>query len=350
MNERIIKLDGIRAVACILIVILHCPDQFFPSYLSFFRKFNLTMYVDLFYCLSGFVIAYNYSKFENSKLLLKFLLKRLFRLYPLLLFTSFSILFFSFLLNLNQDILWFFSSISLINSTPVPYLINKVFELDYQVLNNGIYNPSWSISTEIVTYSIYSIVSFFLPKKRDWIFLSIIIFSFLFCFLNGGYWGYTIGLGVFRGLVSFFIGYFVFKYHNLIKGLFKIHLSENLLLLSFVLIMIFVNFYLTDSKELVSMFLIPIYFGVFILYLLNSKGMITKFLEHKAVNFIGKISFSIYLNHLLLLTIFKELKIFEVLGKDLTFFTSILFLISYSFITFLIFEKKLFKYLKIKFI
>lgn len=349
MGERISKLDGIRGIAALLIVILHYPKEFLPSYLFFLKDLNLYICVDLFFCLSGFVIAYNYPKIDNRKVFFNFLFKRFFRLFPLLLFSSIIILFFSEIFDLKQNISWFISAISFTNSTPILFWLIHVFNFDSINYNNGIYNPSWSISSEMITYFIYAIVSLIIPTKRKWIFLFLIVIAYIFSILNGGYWGYTIGLGIVRGLVSFFIGFLVF-YNSIVFKSLSFKISENLLLITFIFVMIYFNFFLEENIDLFGMFLIPIYFGLFIFFLLKSRGIITKFLEFELVNFIGKISFSIYLNHYIVLAIFKKIEIFNFTGKDLSFYITISVIIIYSYFTYIILENKLFKLLKSKFL
>lgn len=80
-TERFATLDGIRAVACFLVVAHHAPDLFpwlpHPS--------NAYLAVDLFFCLSGFVIARTYGERLRSGELSPgwFLLNRAIRFYPL---------------------------------------------------------------------------------------------------------------------------------------------------------------------------------------------------------------------------------------------------------------------------
>ena len=79
MAKRIYKLDGIRGIAALLILILHFQTEYLPTYLLFFKYFNLYICIDLFFCLSGFVIAYNYPKIDDRKVLLK----RPFKAFPI---------------------------------------------------------------------------------------------------------------------------------------------------------------------------------------------------------------------------------------------------------------------------
>jgi peptidoglycan/LPS O-acetylase OafA/YrhL len=79
--ERFAALDGIRAVACFLVVAHHAPDLFpwLPS------PSNAYLAVDLFFCLSGFVIASTYgARLRSGELSAgRFLVSRAIRFYPL---------------------------------------------------------------------------------------------------------------------------------------------------------------------------------------------------------------------------------------------------------------------------
>ena len=90
---RITQLDGLRGLFSVLIIFLHYPKEYLPSYIyeNFIIR-NSFIFVDFFFVISGFVISYNYSK-TNLDLKL-FLKKRIIRLYPLLFYTSFIFIFF----------------------------------------------------------------------------------------------------------------------------------------------------------------------------------------------------------------------------------------------------------------
>jgi peptidoglycan/LPS O-acetylase OafA/YrhL len=78
-RDRFAVLDGMRGVAAIFVIVVHLPfekaPQTFPGgYLA----------VDLFFLLSGFVIAHSYGERLRSGMTLReFMLQRLIRLYPL---------------------------------------------------------------------------------------------------------------------------------------------------------------------------------------------------------------------------------------------------------------------------
>ena len=59
---RITKLDGLRGIFSIMVVIYHYPQEFIPHFIhNFFIVAKSHLFVDFFFVLSGFVIAYNYN-------------------------------------------------------------------------------------------------------------------------------------------------------------------------------------------------------------------------------------------------------------------------------------------------
>ena len=59
---RINKLDGLRGIFSIMIVLLNYPQEFIPDWFTYnFFIFESYVFVDFFFVLSGFVISYNYG-------------------------------------------------------------------------------------------------------------------------------------------------------------------------------------------------------------------------------------------------------------------------------------------------
>lgn len=82
MNRSFATLDGLRGVAALCIVVLHCY-----RYFGVWQTSAAPLAVDLFFVLSGFVLAFAYgSRFENGMTPMQFVKARIIRLYPLYLF------------------------------------------------------------------------------------------------------------------------------------------------------------------------------------------------------------------------------------------------------------------------
>jgi peptidoglycan/LPS O-acetylase OafA/YrhL len=76
---RMYALDGARGLAAFSVLLFHL----FGSYGMIFS--NLYIAVDFFFALSGFVLAHSLSKIENISQALKFIVRRFFRIFPMVL-------------------------------------------------------------------------------------------------------------------------------------------------------------------------------------------------------------------------------------------------------------------------
>ena len=82
VNKHINQLDVFRGLAALSVCAVH-----FTYDSIFYKYFAQGLFVQLFFTLSGFVIAYNYyHNLNDYDSFLKFIIKRFKRLYPLHLF------------------------------------------------------------------------------------------------------------------------------------------------------------------------------------------------------------------------------------------------------------------------
>ncbi len=351
---RITKLDGLRGIFSLMIVPIHYT--YFPDFISsnFFIRQSYT-FVDFFFVLSGFVIAFNYNEMKTYSDFWIYMKKRIARLYPLLFFTS--ILFLAYMLLKNQMSNFFTSTGDDILTTKE--LLFQLFETLSLSNSNpifgaglGLNSPTWSISAEITSYIVFGLVSIYAIGKSKKILLFIItLVSVLFCVYKGGlFW--TGDYGFVRGLISFNLGYFVFLSYKI-----KFKLNNNLEYL--IPILILSIFYILNSYDvegsdggMFGLFTIPLFFALSITTLLKTDGLLSKLLDTKPIQFLGKVSYSIYLNHLLVISLtpkimFSVLKLPRNTSTELlVFLISILIVVLYSNYTYKFIEVKGGKYLR----
>lgn len=206
--ERFATLDGIRAVAALLVVAIHAPKLFpwLPAHNG------LYLAVDLFFCLSGFVLARTYRERLRIGTLTpgRFLLGRAGRFYPLYvvgLLAGMAPL----VMKLNAhntppaaEGAAVFMALAGFLYLPSP-LYPRLFPLD---------SPAWSLAAELVVNATYAI----LVRRRYGkgfalvalvAFVSLALYAFSAGDLNGGWsWG-TLPVGIARGCLSFLIGVFL---------------------------------------------------------------------------------------------------------------------------------------------
>lgn len=350
---RIYKLDGLRGLFSVFIVFFHFDPTLLPAFIG--NNFIIRQsesFVDFFFVLSGYLIAVNYeSRLSHWESFLVFVKNRWIRIYPLLIFSTLVFLFsliisntiFPRLLHNEASVQMLFfqalDTLCLTNSTP---LLGDGLGLNF---------PTWSISSEMISYLIFGGMMVLLPTrfKKAAIFLLIAIcFMFLLYqeryFLTGT-WGFV------RGLLCFNLGYFVYV---LAQKDYKVPAFMELVLSVLLLILFYLlhqhNF--TVQREMLALVFVPLLFAIFILVLLKSNGLISRMLDTAPFQFVGKISYSIYLNHALIVVVIPRI-LFDLLMWERTnnhllwsALLVILVLFTYSIFTYHIIEVKGGKFLK----
>jgi len=213
---RINKLDGLRGIFSLMVVLFHFQEQFIPSFIYnsvIIRHSNA--FVDFFFVLSGFVIALNYYRMNDINQLILFIKKRLIRLYPLVFYTS--VLYFIFKVISEM----YFPGLRIPEgiNTLTNRLIDSLLLTDSTpIFGNalGVNAPNWSISSEVISYFIFGISMLIFKDKEFYkkLFFSIVLLlsgGILFCkgnlFFDGDF-------GFIRGIYNFSFGYFIYEIYS----------------------------------------------------------------------------------------------------------------------------------------
>ncbi|MCF0050025.1 acyltransferase [Dyadobacter sp. LJ53] len=345
MRDRVEQLDGLRGIFSIL-VIAHHHNAFKESvfYNNFF-VINSSLFVDFFFVLSGFVIAMNYvERISTGKDFGTFLKKRFIRLFPLLFYTEVIFIIASLIgesspmknvgeLGLRYYAYTAFDTLTFMGSTPV---------FGSWISNNY---PAWSISSEMVSYAIFGLVILLLPKVKYVTFAIIALLSGIFIISRGEYL-LAYDYGFVRGLLCFSLGIFT----NLVlsKRTFSLSAFEIPFLIFLISAMYAVHHYDLNLWKLVF----PFIFAVGIVIFASSKGVVTQLLKSGSFQYLGKISYSIYLNHAIVL-ILVNVVLFRALKSPvnegmiaISLVISISLTILYSHFTYEFIEKRAGKLLK----
>ncbi|PUE28095.1 acyltransferase [Limnohabitans sp. Jir72] len=340
-------IEGSRGFAAVMIALYHMPE------LNdlFFIKFSY-LFVDFFFVLSGFLIATIYiDELSSKKLIIDFFVKRLARLWPMMIFAW--ILYLAVL-----NIIGFIDNKNFILVHPTLFEIASQISMFYGLgLGDGnIYNfPSWSISVEFLVYIIFGFVLlFFKDKYKYFIFFVLMSVSYIFMlYVDGiqnecGFIKYgkcmdrvaSIG-GLVRCLIGFFLGCTI----TLIKTKYKINAKISINKMT--IMSCGSVFFLLSLMELNSYlaFLAPLVFSIFVFSISFDVGLIHKFLSSKIMQFLGRISYSIYLLHLTILMILDKIWIYDSISFKII--TYLFILIISSKVTFEYIEKK-FKIIMLK--
>jgi peptidoglycan/LPS O-acetylase OafA/YrhL len=159
-KEEIDALTGIRGVAACLVIAYHIyPSEDFPWGLHQLVARGY-LAVDVFFVLSGFVMALNYGRmFRNGPTVngtVTFLLRRVARLYPLYITFLALRVGYSFAAYGSVQVPGFWFAMNL--EHPVKDLIANALMIQSWGIARAITNPTWSISTEWGAYFIFPLI------------------------------------------------------------------------------------------------------------------------------------------------------------------------------------------------
>ncbi|HVX50916.1 MAG TPA: acyltransferase [Chitinophagaceae bacterium] len=315
MKHRFEVLDIFRGIFASMVVFFHM--SFFTS--SPILKNNLVLNsdlcVDFFFVLSGFVITYSYQKISASSQLGSFLKKRFFRLYPLHLIMLFVFVGMEFtkqslssyiqvnqLNNANNNVLTFFSNLFLLHSVKLP----GVTDVSWNI-------PSWSISAEVLCYILFGIVALGINKvgvykARNLVFGGIALTALLIFYSIRGDFNLarTFDYGFLRAWVGFFTGAVCFNVFSNTRdkmlpvagGVFTFF--EVILVLAMIVMAYYGDYLKPWGIIYEALFFCSIYIFAF------EKGFLSKLLKKSVIlQKIGTYSYSIYMTHAFLLSIFN---------------------------------------------
>lgn len=210
--------------------------------------------------------------------------------------------------------------------------------------------PSWSISSEMISYLAYGSILLFIPKRISTIsFLAVIGGSICtLLYIGTLHLNYTSDFGFLRGFISFFIGVLIFKSYR--QKSFT--LNSNFEYLSIALIIFCFYLMSTNLYSNNYYYAIPFFLGFSILVLTKTNGLISKILEKEIFQFLGRISYSMYLNHGLIIIIIPRIlfNLFKfnvnLFSQTLVILVSMIVVIIFSHFTYLLIELRGGRFLK----
>jgi peptidoglycan/LPS O-acetylase OafA/YrhL len=311
------SLEGIRGIAALLVALYHLGIgvEYFPVIR------NGYLFVDLFFVLSGFVMCSAYgTSLKSASDLPSFLIRRIGRLFPLLVFSTIAFLAVANGIVLAKQLLVAYGHAGALNNPgALNYLVPSVAEIlatltfthslglfDRLILNT----PSWSISTEFYTYFVFAALCLaFRGRERLTAFVMLGLAGLLVsawasvmlhdCLRQKGCLGLTYDFGFARCLYAFSLG--VLAYYSSRRLRFN---PVGLQITSSVAL--FLLFTLVDYAP-VAAFAFPVAFAVLVLSICADTGPLADALKPSFFQMLGERSYSIYLMHMPLLLIFENL-------------------------------------------
>lgn len=306
--EYLPSLTALRGIAALLVAVFHfemAVARFVPAETTMFFEKSYLM-VDLFFIMSGFIMMHVYSNHFKNKIqagsLKSFLVARFARVYPLHLFS---------LLLLVVIVRWVtnWGNPPIIFEQPADILPNIFLLHSFGFTNIYSWNiPSWSISAEWAAYLLFPVIALFINRKKT---VAVIILAILTVVayyaimyllprvnpinpaipvphnLNT-----TFDYGYIRGIAGFTAGVLIYLLYEL-RAVRKAFSSDMASLLTIFAIIVSMHFSLNDG---LTVFL----FAILVLSFTANKGKIAEFCNRKFLQFLGNISYSVYLMQIFL--------------------------------------------------
>jgi|SRR5450432_640729 peptidoglycan/LPS O-acetylase OafA/YrhL len=302
------NLTPLRGIAAIWVVVFHFQSLVvrfvFPEQTNIVAKGYLM--VDLFFIMSGFIICHVYEQSFRAGLksgnFKRFIVARFARIYPLHFFTLlFLIIYIATTKNWNliNDPKAIPANIFLLHSLGV----NKIFTWNV---------PSWSISAEWWAYMVFPFLVIFIYWKKSFALTVLVLFA-VSAYIAILFWiprhdpfdptaamlhnlDTTYDYGFLRGLAGFICGMVLYKIYEtgLLNKLFKKDLTAGFLILTTVVCM---HFSINDG------FYIILFVALVLAFALND-GKLHTLCNIRFAQWLGKISYSIYLSSIFLFMLF----------------------------------------------
>lgn len=320
MKDRFEVLDVFRGLFSAFVVFFHMSAFANTPILNNRFIDNADLFVDFFFVLSGFVIAYSYRQMSSASEWKNFIVKRLKRLYPLhlLMLLLFVVMEagkhvlhgyvqVNNLDNPNNNWLSFCASLLLINSVKLPGITDVSWNI-----------PSWSISAEMISYVVFSLLLLAISRfagvaRRTALSISAVVVVLLAVMilyvLHGSLqMNYSFDAGFLRGLAGFFTGVVCLSLFTRFREGVKVlpravfHVAEAALIIAIV-------YFISQGQALKpygilyeALFLLSVFCFAF------EKGFVSQVLKQsRFLQNMGKYSYSIYMTHAMLLSVFNIL-------------------------------------------
>lgn len=310
--EYFAALDGFRGLLAIFVAIYHTIWISHPQTWRFFEQGPVI--IDLFFAFSGFLMWRLYEdRLATSEQAGQFLKRRFARLYPLhlfmlLVFTAFALL-----------RLWA-HEIGLANQTPgeiLPFQTGAPETwfsfLQHLTLTNALglseslnFNPpSWTVGAEFCTYLIFMGMMLWCRPKRliDFALIGLGVLSIYFIlFRVKPNLNITHDYGFWRCIAGFYTGVLA----SALFPRFRIWMTRISSRLGSVLECVALGasvLFVIYAPGKAQFFVAPIIFA-FVLVFACDKGFISKFMMHRVFQYLAKISYSVYLVHVIVAIVF----------------------------------------------
>lgn len=317
------KLESLRGVAACFIVLYHSPFVFSTQTTTFVS--NSYLFVDLFFILSGFVMAHAYSdRILAGLTLYNFAGLRLARLYPLHLIMLLAYL--AFVAAKHYAHLKGFGGPQEFDQNNLYSFITNLLLI--QALGVHSYDTwntlSWSISVEFYTYIIFFFLTSTLDKRKSTLLPAIIVAATygLILYLNSGKINLPYEYGIFRCVAGFYLGVLIYRLRiKQKKEIQHINCAESASLLSLI-----TSVSLAHTGLIAQTCSIISLGATILVFSQHRSGFFGRIIDTSMFTGIGRWSYSIYMIHGLLIAVIYSffLYVIKVSPNDLSGFITII--------------------------
>jgi peptidoglycan/LPS O-acetylase OafA/YrhL len=293
LSGRLAALDGLRGLAALLVVFFHIgwPNHFTNN--QFVQNGYLA--VDLFFIMSGFVIFGNYAERINSlRDYGNFIGLRFFRVYPLH-FATLALLFGAEVMKLllQRELATPSAQLPFTgNNSSQALVANVALVQGWHILSGSSWNiPSWSISCEFAAYLVFGIVALAGLMRRALFIAVVPIATLTYFVLAFAYDGLdvTYDWGVARCLAGFFLG------AAMVNARWIVRLQrESWFDATSIIVVIAVSAVMSLASGTSVVLVVPL-FVLLVALLASDGGTIARILVHPAIQYLGRVSYSIYM-------------------------------------------------------
>jgi peptidoglycan/LPS O-acetylase OafA/YrhL len=313
-NQYLLNLTPLRGIAAIWVVVFHF-SEIVVKFVPLDRSLVLTkgyLMVDLFFIMSGFIMCHVYQQsFQtgvNTQNFRKFFMARFARIYPLHFFTLLMVIIICFIVN-GWGPVWDPKAIPTHLLLLQSFGIHKIFTWNV---------PSWSLSAEWWAYMIFPFLVVFLYRKKG-LATGLLMLFVVLAYLGIMFWiprvnffepnlphrqnlDVTYDFGYLRGLAGFISGMLLYKCYE--TGLFRKIFQKDITGIAIIFCTI-----LSMHRAWNDGLTIILFAAIVFAFSLNN-GIIHVICKNSILQYLGKISYSIYLMQMFInIPIFIGLKL-----------------------------------------
>jgi peptidoglycan/LPS O-acetylase OafA/YrhL len=297
-SDAMLHLDALRFIASVGIVITHSEEYFFSvAQRRAQTNIGLALFVDMFFLISGFVMAYVYAgKVANQTQILTFFWRRFARLVPLHVLTLvLSVAIWAAVAKVTHGL----PKANTAPSGDIACLADTLFLLHGVIpCGNGLYHNgvTWSISVEMLLYGLFPVICW-LGRKWIWFPLlmgvAVLLGDMAYVVAHGGLYAKWELYSPLRGLPSFMLGMAMFTWRGSLEKLRVPHWTMAALIVALAVAMV------SDVPNIFR--LLMVYAVVMLAVAADTAGRIPAYIRRIAP--LGQLTYSIYLWHGLLILV-----------------------------------------------